>query len=148
MEMGQRVLSCAQRRKVIYLGYYEDMNKPTQANDYLGKSVLVKVDRPLNSKHLKHGFTYELNYGFIPDTRSPDGEELDAYILGVTEPLETFSGKCIAVIHRTNDDDDKLIVIPENIADMTDEQIRAATNFQEQFFKSEIIRMPNHVLHA
>lgn len=125
---------------VFYLVYYKFMIDHTQATDYLGKSVLVKIDRPLNSKHPKHGFIYELNYGFVPDTRSPDGEELDAYILGVAEPLETFTGKCIAVIHRTNDDDDKLVVIPEDTKDMTDEEIRAATNFQEQFFKSEIIR--------
>ncbi|MGC9602495.1 MAG: inorganic diphosphatase [Minisyncoccia bacterium] len=116
------------------------MTDQPQATDYLGKSVLVKIDRPLHSKHPKHGFIYELNYGFIPDTCSPDGEELDAYVLSVTEPLETFTGKCIAVIHRTNDDDDKLVVIPEDIKNMTDEDIRAATNFQEQFFKSEIIR--------
>jgi inorganic pyrophosphatase len=116
------------------------MNDHTHATDYLGKSVLVKIDRPLHSKHPKHGFVYELNYGFIPDTHSPDGEELDAFVLGVAEPLETFTGKCIAVIHRTNDDDDKLVVIPGDIKNMTDEEIRAATHFQEQFFKSEIIR--------
>jgi inorganic pyrophosphatase len=39
-------------------------------------------------------------------------EELDAYILGVFEPLEVFRGKCIAVINRLNDNDDKLIVVP------------------------------------
>lgn len=99
----------------------------------------MKIDRPLNSKHPKHGFAYEVNYGYVPNTVSGDGEELDAYVLGVNEPVQEFSGKCIAVIHRTNDDDDKLIIVPEKM-NLTDEEIRQFTNFQEQFFESEIIR--------
>jgi len=112
----------------------------TNAKDYLGRSVEVKIDRQLNSQHPKHGWAYELNYGFVPDTLSPDNEELDAYVIGVDEPVESFIGTCIAVIHRTNDDDDKLVVVTEEKKDITDEEIRAATDFQEQFFKSEILR--------
>ena len=106
---------------------------------YLDKEVSVKIDRPLNSKHPKHGFTYELNYGYIPNTTSGDGEELDCYVLGVDEPITEFIGKCIAVIHRLNDDDDKLIVVPEG-KEFTDEEIKKLTHFQEQYFESEIIR--------
>lgn len=106
---------------------------------YLDKEVNVKIDRPLNSKHPKHGFTYELNYGYIPNTTSGDGEELDCYVLGVDEPITEFIGKCIAVIHRLNDDDDKLIVVPEG-KEFTDEEIKKLTHFQEQYFESEIIR--------
>lgn len=65
------------------------------ATEFLGKIVKVKIDRPLNSKHPKHGFVYEVNYGFVPDTKAPDGEEIDAYVLGVNEPIDEFSGKCI-----------------------------------------------------
>ena len=75
--------------------------------DYIGKFVDVHIDRPLGSKHPKHGFIYPVNYGYIPNTISGDGEELDCYVLGIFEPIESFSGKCIAVIHRTNDNDDK-----------------------------------------
>ena len=106
---------------------------------YLDKEVNVKIDRPLNSKHPKHGFKYELNYGYIPNTTSGDGEELDCYVLGVEEPITKFTGKCIAVIHRLNDDDDKLIVVPEG-KEFTDEEIKKLTHFQEQYFESEIIR--------
>ena len=106
---------------------------------FIGKNVRVRIDRPLNSKHTKHGFVYEANYGYVPNTVSGDGEELDAYVLGVNEPVQEFTGKCIAVIHRTNDDDDKLIIVPED-KNLTDEEIRQFTNFQEQFFESEIIR--------
>ena len=112
------------------------MTKPT---DYLGKTVTIKIDRQLGSKHQKHGWVYELNYGFVPDTIAPDGEELDAYVFGVDVPVETFAGRCVAVIHRTNDDDDKLVVVPEG-KDFSDDEIRALTHFQEQFFKSEIMR--------
>jgi len=53
----------------------------TNAKDFLGKEVKVIMDRPLGSKHPKHGFEYEANYGYVPNTISPDGEELDAYYL-------------------------------------------------------------------
>lgn len=104
----------------------------TNSKDFLGKEVTVKIDRTLGSEHPKHGFLYLLNYGYIPNTISPDDEELDAYVVGVFEPLEEFNGKVIAIIHRTNDDDDKLIVAPSNI-DYSDEQITALTEFQERF---------------
>ena len=107
--------------------------------EYLGKIVKVVMDRPLGTCHPKHGFVYETNYGYIPNTVSGDGEELDAYVLGEHRPLETFEGKVIAIIHRLNDDDDKLIVVREG-KNYTDDQIRALTEFQEQWFESEIIR--------
>jgi inorganic pyrophosphatase len=82
---------------------------------------------------------YPVNYGFIPGTISGDGEELDAYVLGVFKPIESFEGVVIAIIHRTNDDDDKLVVVPDGKL-YTDDQIRALTEFQEQYFESVILR--------
>lgn len=70
---------------------------------YIGKIVKAKTDRPLGSSHPKHGFIYPVNYGYIPNTVSGDGEELDAYILETNLPLSDFEGKCIAIIHRLND---------------------------------------------
>lgn len=110
-----------------------------ESEEYIGKSVHIVMDRPLGSAHPKHGFVYEVNYGFIPNTVSGDGEELDAYVLGEHKPLEEFDGKVVAVIHRLNDNDDKLVVMKEGRS-YTDEQIRALTEFQEQWFESEIIR--------
>ena len=109
------------------------------AKDYLGKEVSVEIDRPLGSRHPKHGFMYMLNYGFVPNTVSGDGEELDAYLLGEFEPVAESKGKVIAIIHRTNDDDDKLIVSKDG-KDYSDDAINALTEFQEKFFKSIIIR--------
>lgn len=112
------------------------------ATQYINQIVNVEIDRPLNSKHPKHGFVYSVNYGFIPNTISGDGEELDAYILGVDVPIKKFRGKCIAVVHRTNDNDDKLIVVPEEYS-ITINEIEKQIHFQEQWFKHIIITNPN-----
>lgn len=106
---------------------------------YIGNIVEVKIDRPMGSKHPKHGFIYPINYGYIPNTISGDGEEVDCYVLGVFEPIEKFSGKCIAVIHRTNDNDDKLVVVPKE-KEYSNDAIKALVEFQERFFESIILR--------
>ncbi len=111
----------------------------TNAKDFLGKSVEVQIDRALGTRHPKHGFMYMLNYGFIPNTMSGDGEELDAYLVGEFEPVDKAKGKVIAIIHRTNDDDDKLVVSKDG-KEYSNDAIRAMTEFQEQFFESIIIR--------
>lgn len=109
------------------------------SKEYIGKVVNVKIDRPFGSNHPKHGFIYPVNYGYVPNTISGDGEELDCYVLGVFEPVDEFSGKCIAVIHRTNDNDDKLIVVPDD-KNYSDDAINALVEFQERFFEHIIIR--------
>lgn len=106
---------------------------------YIGESLTIKIDREYGSKHPKHGFIYPVNYGYVPNTISGDGEELDAYLLGVFEPVKEFTGKCIAIIHRTNDNDDKLVVVP-NGKEYSDDAINALTEFQEQYFEHIIIR--------
>ena len=107
--------------------------------NYIGKIVTVKIDRPFGGKHPERDTIYPVNYGFIPNTVSGDGEELDCYVLGVFEPVEEFTGKCIAVLQRTNDNDDKLIVVPDNI-NYTNDAIEALVEFQERFFEHIIIR--------
>ena len=109
------------------------------SKDFLNKIVTVKMDRPFGCKHPQHGFIYPVNYGYLPGIISGDGEELDAYVLGEHKPLDEFTGRVIAIIHRINDDDDKLVVMADG-RNYTDDQIRALTEFQEQYFKSEIIR--------
>lgn len=111
----------------------------TKATDFLGKEVHLIIDRPLGSKHPKYGFLYEANYGYVPNTKSPDGEELDAYYLGVDKPLKSAKGICLAVIHRTNDNDDKLVIAPKGI-ELSDEEIEKQTRFQERWFKHKIVR--------
>lgn len=116
------------------------MKNITNANDFLDKDVKVIIDRQLGSRHHKYvNHVYMLNYGYIPNTLSPDGAELDAFLVGVYEPVETYEGHVIAVIHRINDDDDKLVVAPKGV-NYSDDAIKALTEFQERFFESIIIR--------
>ena len=114
-----------------------------EIKDYLGKIIKIKIDRPLGTKHPKHGFIYPVNYGYVPNTISGDGEEIDAYLLGVFEPVMECVGKCIAIIHRTNDNDDKLVIAPQG-KDYSDDAINALTEFQEQYFEHTIIRNEKH----
>ncbi len=107
--------------------------------EYLNKNVEVIIDRPLGSKHPKHDFIYSVNYGYVPNTISGDGEELDCYVLGIFEPIKKIKGKCIAIIHRLNDNDDKLIIVPEE-REFSNKEIDVLVEFQEKFFKHEIIR--------
>ena len=108
-------------------------------NIMIGKIVKVIVDRPLGTYHPKHSdLYYSVNYGYIPGILALDGEEQDAYILGVDAPVNEFVGKVIAVIHRTNDVEDKWIVVPEN-ASFSKKEIMEKVAFQEQFFDVDII---------
>ena len=107
--------------------------------EYLGKEIKIIIDRPLGSTHPKHELVYLVNYGYVPNTVSGDGEELDAYLLGVNKPVEEYTGKCIAIIHRIDDNDDKLVIVPNDV-NYTDEEIDKLTEFQEKYFKHVIIR--------
>ncbi len=81
---------------------------------------------------------YPINYGYIEGIIAPDGEEQDAYILGVNEPVETFTGKIIAIVYRSDDVEEKYVVCPENVS-YSKEEIMKQINFQEQYYQSEII---------
>ena len=110
--------------------------------EYLGEKVKVVMDRPLGSKHPNHGFAYPINYGYIPNTVSGDGEEIDVYIIGEFEPLESYEGYVIAIINRKNDNEDKLVVC-KDFNMYNKDQVMALTEFQERFFESEIIIFEN-----
>lgn len=104
----------------------------------IGDIVKVVVDRPLGSYHPNHkDIYYPINYGYIEGIIAPDGEEQDAYILGVDEPVKEFVGKVIAIIHREDDVEEKWVVAPENVTFTVDE-IRREVEFQEKYFRSHI----------
>lgn len=105
----------------------------------IGDIVIVTVDRPLGSCHPKYkDMSYPVNYGYIKGTIAPDGEAQDAYILGVDEPVNEFTGRVMAIIHRRDDVEEKWVVGPES-ACYTKEQIMEKIAFTEQYFDSEII---------
>lgn len=68
---------------------------------------------------------------------APDGEEQDAYILGISEPVAEFTGRVIAIIHRHDDIEEKWVVVPDTMRISADE-IMQRVSFQEQFFQSEV----------
>ena len=85
--------------------------KEYEQRSVIGRTITVTVDRPLGSYHPKHkDMYYPINYGYVEGVMAPDGEEQDAYILGVAEAVEKFTGKIIAVVHRNDDVEEKWVV--------------------------------------
>ncbi|MBQ8858540.1 MAG: inorganic diphosphatase [Clostridia bacterium] len=104
----------------------------------IGRIVTVVVDRPLGSYHPEHtDLYYPVNYGYIEGTMAADGEEEDAYILGVNEPISRFVGRVIAVINRADDVERKWVVAPDGVS-FTEKDIFRLTQFQEQYFQSTV----------
>ena len=110
------------------------------ARTFLGKKVRLEFDQPIGSSYAPHKIdAYPVNYGYVPGTLAPDGDPLDAYLLGVDTPLTEGEGVCIAIIHRRDDDDDKLIVAPEGVH-FSDEEIAQQVAFQEHLYDSIVVR--------
>ncbi|MBO8162008.1 MAG: NUDIX domain-containing protein, partial [Thermosipho sp. (in: Bacteria)] len=108
--------------------------------ELLGKKATVIVDRPIGSKHPEYGFYYPVNYGYIPSNLVGNNKRIDAYILGIYEPITEFEGKVIGIIHRKNENEDKLVVAKGHYL-YSREEIRVLTEFQERFFDIEIIAL-------
>ena len=105
----------------------------------LGKTVTVEIDRPIGFVHHTKGVTlhYSVNYGFLPGITGGDGEEQDVYILGVSEPLERFTGTVIGAVRRNDDNEDKLVAVPAGLV-LHREEIAREIHFVEKYFDSEI----------
>ncbi len=107
--------------------------------DIIGRQVTVTVDRMMGTYHPQHPeMYYPINYGYIEGIMAPDGEEQDAYIIGVDQPVKSFTGTVVAIIHRLNDIEDKWVVAPSGTS-FTKEEIAGFVQFQEQYFQSEIV---------
>ena len=106
--------------------------------EYLGTLVEVIVDRPMGSKHPDNGMIYPINYGYVPGTIAGDGEEIDAYILGVDQPLARVQGSVVALIIRENDVENKLVVNADDSRVYNEPDIVELTRFQEQYFRIKI----------
>ena len=113
--------------------------RKAQVQSFLGKSVIIGIDRPIGYIHRKENYslTYPVNYGYIPGVLGGDGEELDVYLLGVNEPVEEYECRIIAIVHRHNDIEDKLVGAPVG-KKFTKEEIENAIHFQEQYYDTEV----------
>lgn len=109
------------------------------ARSFLGKAVTIKIDRPIGYIHKKERYTleYKINYGYVPNVIGGDGEELDVYLLGVDVPVDTFTGRVIAIAHREDDVEDKLVMAPDGMS-FTPEEIRSQIEFQEKYYTTTI----------
>lgn len=114
---------------------FEALPRP-EIRQFFGNTVHIIVDRPMGYDH--HGLIYPVNYGYLPGILAGDGEEQDAYILGVSVPLTEFDGVAIGAAVRRDDLEDKLIVVPTGTV-FSKEEIGNILHFQEQFFDTEII---------
>lgn len=136
----QKLLLCKQ----IVLNGADDLEKNFKKvqeaiKAVIGRTATVTVDRPLGSYHPEHkDMYYPINYGYIEGIMAPDGEEQDAYILGVDEAVEKFTGTIIAIVHRNDDIEEKWVVAPKGMA-FTKDEIVEQIHFQEQYFDSEIV---------
>lgn len=87
----------------------------------------------MGSYHSKHkDIDCPINYGYIESVMASDGEEQDAYILGVDKPVKKFIGKVITITYRFNNVEDKWVVYPENMT-FNKAEIEEKVLFQEQF---------------
>lgn len=104
----------------------------------MNKIVKVVIDRPLGSYHPKHkDIHYFVNYGYVPGIIAPDGEEQDAYVLGINKPIKEFIGEVVAIIHRNDDVEEKWVVVPQGMK-ITKVEIQKQVHFQEQYFDTSI----------
>ena len=118
--------------------FITDILRNALVHSYLGKTVAIKIDRPMGNAHPKHpGLIYPVNYGYIPNVFSADGEELDVYLLGVDAPVKIYTARIIGIVHRHNDVEDQLVAAPEG-CHFDPAEIAAAVHFQEQYYESEI----------
>ena len=113
--------------------------RKAQVKSYLGKRVVIAIDRPIGYVHKKECYSliYPINYGYIPGVLGGDGEELDVYLLGVSKPVNDYECEIIAIAHRHNDVEDKLVGAPVGMT-FTKAEIEAAICFQEQYYDTEV----------
>ena len=110
---------------------------------YLGRIVEIEIDRPIGYIHRKGNkiLHYPINYGYIPGVLGGDGEDLDVYLLGVTEPVARYRGRIIGIVYRADDVEDKLIMAPDGVH-LSVEDMMAAVQFQEMYYHSTVSDQP------
>lgn len=104
----------------------------------IGKEIDVIIDRPIGTTYPKYkDMIFSVNYGYIDGFYGGDNEYQDVYILWEDKPLNNYRGKVIAIVHRLNDNEDKLVVY--NYGYLSSNEIEEAIKFQEKYFNYDII---------
>jgi len=103
----------------------------------IGETYKVIIDRPIGSTHPDYpDIVYQVNYGYIEGILAADGEQQDAYVLGVDNTITEFEGKLIAIIHRLNDVENKWVISNK---EYSKEEIYSQVEFMEKYFKVEVL---------
>ncbi len=114
----------------------KDMGSVSEQHPQLVHAI---IDRPLGTAHPNYpDMIYPLNYGYIEGILAADGAWQDVYVMGVQEACSDFYGVHIATIHRLDDVEDKWVLAPEGMR-FSLEEIRAAVDFTECYYHSEIV---------
>ena len=109
------------------------------ARRYFGKTVTVKIDRPIGyvQKTSRGTVTYPVNCGYLPDVCGRDGKEMTVYLLGVDEPVAEYTARIIGIVYRDKDRADKLVAAPEGVV-LHQGQIAEAIAFREKHFRGKV----------
>jgi len=101
---------------------------------YLNQTVKVEVDHPHGSFH-PHipDLRYPLNKGYV----YLDGEIIDAYVYGVNEPVDSFTGMVCAIIYRKDSQSMQLVVSRIGMV-IRKEDVISAIGFEEQYYDTRI----------
>ena len=147
-ELAQRYPNDRAAYTAAKAGFITRALRKVTVYSYLGGLVDVKIDRPIGYVHTKGDKTlvYPINYGYVPGVLGGDGEELDVYILGEQQPLESYYGKVIAIVHREDDDEDKLVACPWD-KNYDAQEICRAIYFQEKYYDTTVETKDGQKLH-
>lgn len=105
----------------------------------LGKTVTVTVERPYGSLDLRNEGELSVNCGYIEEKVTMDDTYVkDAYVVGVHEPLESFTGVVIALLYHEEDDIVHTVVGRQGEV-INHEQVIQEIGMVEQYYDSRIV---------
>lgn len=108
-------------------------------NDVIGKTVTVVIDHPYGSFHPhRSDVQFALNYGYVLDGISGDGDIQNAYVYGIYEPLEEFTGVVVGIIYH-KDDYQSRWVVASPLEKVEKEDIIQSVGFEEQYYDTMIV---------
>ena len=109
----------------------------------LGRTITVTVDRPMGSTHPdRPDLVYPINCGYPRDFTIPGEKRLGVYILGVSHPVSTFTGRVIAILFREGGEGVRWVVAPQG-REYDQARIFSEVWFRERDFKSTM----EHLFH-